>query len=453
MAAAGPGDNEPLAAAGAPWDEAAFESAIRQYTKIILPYTAERARTGAAHARSVVRYLEDTYDSEENGFRFIDFVRTLPAIDVKVNEIVFNVERAVGAPAASTKLNVPSYLGKGATGVIFKGQEKFEGADDVNIYKKIVLTGDKEKLDTNIREVFLEAWFHTVLGLDEKKYSDKICKIKGLYRNLDLDAASAAPAAAGGAGAPPAEINFSRRSVNFPAGSKASVTLFIIMEPAGARMSDILPTLASANIDHKLSFATMKSFYKDLGELLLHLNTKYGFFHRDLHQGNVLIKDKSITMIDYGRCVINKWNKTGTYRSEEYDGELGPLGDVIEYSSFDLLQFLVSMVENFMGIFAPLHTRKLMDLIDRRIYTALQSVQKKGDAVFWQAYPNCFEKYTIDQLKLTPLLFLRQLKSNPALAPAGFLAALEAPLKGGRQFTIRRRKSRQSRRRGSRQRQ
>jgi len=124
------------------------------------------------------------------------------------------------------------------------------------------------------------------------------------------------------------------------------------------------------------------------------------------------------------------------------------LGDVIEYSSFDLLQFLVSMVENFMGIFAPLHTRKLMDLIDRRIYTELQQVQKKGDAVFWQAYPDSFGKYK------SSLLFLRQLKSNPALTPSGFLAALDAPLKGGRQFTIRRRRQkRQSRRRGSRQRQ
>ena len=376
----------------AAWTEAEFKAALAAYSIII-------SAPSDLDVRALVRMLEGTYSGVSE---FLAFAKRLPVLvfKEKVNSegIITNVEFNI---ESKRHKNIITEIASGNVGTVYRGSAS------PNMYKKIVLT---EELNTSIREVFLETWIQTVLSLDP---CGKVPKIHGLYRDSApaAPAALAAPAAAGGAGG---------------AGSGAgapSVTLYIVMEPAGN------PLKAYIHDNVPLTFATMKPIYRELGILLQHLQRKYGFYHRDLHRGNVLLNSKGISIIDFGESVIKKWDESGTYRSREYDGALGPEGI---YSSFDLLKFLTSMFDFHAEVMSDDHKTQLKHIIGEDIFASIKRVAEKRtvdpsdpDYLFWQTSPIAYGRFP------NPRAITDQIAGNPILKPAGFIAYLDSH-KGGR---------------------
>ena len=393
----------------ASWTREEFEVALAAYGHIISP---KDVPADIAYAAAIVKMLESDYRGDSE---FLAFSERLPVLVFKEKlkpdgiktKVRFNIE-------SKRHKNIITEIASGNVGTVYSGSAEFDTG--LNIYKKIVLTKD---LNKSIREVFLETWIQTVLSLDASMV-DKIGKVRGLYR-----AAPAAAVGAGGAGGP---------------APSPSVTLYIVMEPAGMPLKTI--------ISRPFTFITMKPIYRELGILLQHLQRKYGFYHRDLHRGNVLRKDDSISLIDFGESVIKKWDGLGTYRSTAYDGALGPEGPYSLHSSFDLLKFLTSMIDYHADEMTEEHKGLLIEIIGKDIFASIRRIAGKRiddsgdpDYLFWQTSPSAYSRFTGPEAATTGLIM-----ANPTLRPAGFIDYLDHHKGGGRKI----RKTQKKKNRGTR---
>jgi serine/threonine protein kinase len=159
--------------------------------------------------------------------------------------------------------------------------------------------------------------------------------------------------------------------------------IFIIMEPIPSSIDKFIKT--AANVDgnfnalpgglQKVPFLTMENIYVQLGSLLDYLEKTYGFYHRDLHPGNVLLTEgarPTIKLIDYGRCKLDKLDgdrtigKAGygtTYRAKGYDGDAPPYNTGVYR---DLLLFIIGMHNFYARIMTKDHQTILLDIVGPR---------------------------------------------------------------------------------------
>jgi len=428
-----------------------FEKRAKEYRTVI---TQTKARPAGFEIAEVLRRLEDSYVSDNY---FTDFAATLPALTKDENDVIrHSLEVAV------PKQNTAKEIASGASGIVYMGTYP-DKSGRPKVYKKIPIVGSSENdIDMKIREIFLEAWLQTVLGNDAD-FGHEVCKIEGLYReyrderkkgalkNVGAVAAKAGPSylededededyedsegedegpnivtspriaridpkevadlrvgeARGGAGWPgggniAVRGTTSRRGVAPKAGS-ITITLYIIMEAAGGSIKGYMNAKAGGP-DSIINLRVMEPIYKKLRNLLYHLNTRYGFYHRDLHQGNILIDQATgnFKLIDFGRCVIGTHDSSSTYRSKVYDGTLGLEPDK-PYSSYDLLLFFVSMYETYNKRLAPDHAKYILNIINGPPIpgesTILEVIikNKKPGSLFWSVYPYCASLYSFEE--------------------------------------------------------
>jgi len=312
---------------------------------------------------------------------FINMVNSLVPMSMKNGLIKINTgENSVN--------NVSEIWGSGSYGEIEKGVSGL-------IYKKITLT--PEDLNNEIKNVFLEAWMQTVMGLDTK-YGQHISQIRNIYRDISL----------------------SKDWHSKP--TTQTCILYITMDFNKFKFIDYL------NSFDKPTLENVKPQLIQLGNVLDHLDATYNFRHRDLHTGNVMFaEDKTVKLIDFGRsCFTFDSSVNGDIAifNMPYFGGLIPeqlIGtDEQTCFSVDLLIFLVSVVEIYRKNISTslyVYINKLLTG-DRgtNFYRYTRDLIRDGYA-YWQCYPDRFEIWDEEQLE--------ELARCDSLKPSGFVLAIE----------------------------
>ena len=181
--------------------------------------------------------------------------------------------------------NEVQLINEGSYGRIYQTMNTY----DRKIYKQLLI-GDDDGDGNNkyYRDSFVEAYIQTVLQTDTQ-YGKNICTLKKIYFE------------------------------------KNKGHIFYEMEPL-----DFLFCEYTANMPLK----NLAPLMRELGNALSHFDTLYGFRHRDLHQGNIMIKDDTLKILDFGKAcfTLKKGELRITHSSENVPCE-----------SYDLLIFLVSI--------------------------------------------------------------------------------------------------------------
>jgi hypothetical protein len=347
------------------------------------------------------------------GVKFVDAVISLAPISMEEGVIRIDTGR-------KARNNTGQFWGQGASGTIQKGASGL-------IYKKIVIDIDIT-LEDKVREVFMEAWIQTIMGLD-KIYGQNISQVRNIYRDISI--------------------------VRGWEKTKQCI-LYITMDFNKYKIEDFFYSFGSPTVDN------VKPQLIELGKILDHFDELYNFRHRDFHQGNIMFaEDKSVRLIDFGRsCLTFDWSSGGRkaiFSMPQYGGTIPPvlLGENnASCYSMDLLTLLISVIEYHKdNVSAPLY-EFLNNLVTSRggknlfTYTKKLGISKSTnkrdpDAAYWQTYPDKFGIWT------KPML--NELVNCPTVTPNGFLSRLIANTettsnnnnsKNGGSNTFRRRKSR-----------
>jgi serine/threonine protein kinase len=167
-------------------------------------------------------------------------------------------------------------IGGGTYGTIFLG-------DSGAIYKRITMQRIKNVIpDKNRnylnelfhRELFIEAFVQTLLQSDTK-YGKNIARLDGIYKDGIVD-----------------ETN------NLPL-SQRKYTYFYKMENVPYTFPGFVKTLTNVTSE-------MASKFQEIGAILEYFMDTYGFFHRDLHGGNIMFDTSgNIKLIDFGMSCID----------------------------------------------------------------------------------------------------------------------------------------------------
>ena len=149
------------------------------------------------------------------------------------------------------------YLGGGTYGQVF------QGITSGKAYKKMTMNPDYKtsaSKELYYREVYLEAFIQTVLQNDPT-YGQNIAAIEKLYKDRAPDGTSRAI------------FYYQMETIHNPGGLRGYLNSQ--QDPA----TGLVPR------------STLVAILRKLAIILEHLRTTYGFYHRDLHVGNVMFHD------------------------------------------------------------------------------------------------------------------------------------------------------------------
>jgi len=317
---------------------------------------------------------------------FTDAVISLPPLSMHNGLIRIDSGR-------KQQTNTSEFWGEGASG-------KIELGESGTIYKKIAFAINDD-LENSIREIFLEAWIQTVLGLDSV-FGKNVSQIRHIYRDISI-------------------VRGWEKS--------AECILYITMDPIPTKMGAFLESFGRPTIDD------VKPQFIELGEILEHFDAEYNFRHRDLHQGNVMFDDTdSVILIDFGRCCFTynySFAETANFSMDIYGGELPPAlleGDADEACfSYDLLIFISSLLENYIETMSYGLNKLLNEMATsnsgQNLYSYATGLGRKvnprePDPASWQCYPGKFVRWSPTMVDA--------LLDCPTIEPDGFITKLES---------------------------
>lgn len=270
--------------------------------------------------------------------RYTEIATKLPT--AKVTQKTADVsEIKIGADTDEIKI-----IGGGTYGTIFLGTSG-------NVYKRISLRafdgiGSIEKHHERFhRELFIEAYIQCVLQCDDG-YGSNIARLDGIYKDKSVEDTSTLGL------------------------SQQTHTYYFKMENIAYTLKKYLETLPDEDtIKEKISAS-----FQTLGEMLGEFGYKYKFFHRDLHQGNIMFTEAGeIKLIDFGlSCMV--------VDDEQYSVETD------ECFSYDLFILICSIME-FGRIPSLLKEfNELMSDGKNNIYDIMYSATPLNEAIFHRAY-------------------------------------------------------------------
>lgn len=209
------------------------------------------------------------------------------------------------------------YVTGGSFGKIYKGRSGF-------IYKEVAATdadiSTPMKIEQHIKSILCEAFIQVLLSADED-FGLHVPRITGLFISPTAVRQSLRQKSASG-----------RR--NLPAHVKERFTFYIKMEQC---QRGVIQYLSSAPAD-RVTTAKLAPVCTQLGNALSYFSDTYGFKHRDLHSGNVMVNVMGgaggggliIKIIDFGQACI-------TINGVTYARDPHPC------VSYDLLIFMASI--------------------------------------------------------------------------------------------------------------
>lgn len=320
--------------------------------------------------RAIIERLDATQQIRNSsaGLKYVlDFLPQLPSIRIEEHSVFMGTR----------KMNVLKRkpLGQGTYGTVYVSK------DGTNVYKKIVIKNDTdESMEEDLRSVLIELFIQTLLSLDPE-IGKHICKPVHLFRSESTV----------------------RRSSRLNASNNSEIVLYIQMEPIKYSFRTYLKSIKD---DTHLNWTHIAPLFVELGTVLAKCKDKYGFYHGDLHTGNVMIgADGDIKLIDFGMSCMTYAGRM--YRSVLYYDTLAT-----PCESFDLLIFLCDIMENHEDIF-DIPTKRMINSLfvnaDRKnIYKSFvryaeykknkknknkkDEDKKEEDPIFWLAYMNKLEE-------------------------------------------------------------
>ena len=224
-------------------------------------------------------------DADIDSEALFRFACMLPQITIE--------DKKVRTPLSSTRsakrpLNrVAGTVSEGSFGTVF-----FSATTHI-VYKEISIdlvdVKPKNKVAVTVkflRQFFTEAWIQTILTLEANAETGTkgVCKLLGIFRGDDVRHASLTPEKCEG-----------------------PYTFFVVME----KMDDAFAPYLTLQVGGGLIPAPfLVSPLCEVAETLTHLRGKYGFAHRDLHAGNIMVSKGQIKLIDFGNSCITLEGKT-----------------------------------------------------------------------------------------------------------------------------------------------
>ena len=203
-----------------------------------------------------------------------------------------------------------NYIVKGGYGIIYKGRaDTVYKSIDIDMKNKVV---NREK---KFREIYLEAFTQTVLQNDPT-YGHNIGRIEKLYRDKSLTTTN-----------PESERRY----------------LFYIKMEHIQFIKFHLYIDSLKGRDGLVSFAAIKPMLRQLAVVLEYFERNYGFYHCDLHRGNVLLKNDptQLKIIDFGKACMKPTTTGRVFAVED-----------TPCKSYDILFFIYSFFEAFFMFFA-----------------------------------------------------------------------------------------------------
>lgn len=244
------------------------------------------------------------------------------------------------------------------------------------IYKEIRLERTNPfNLEMEIREIFLEVFIQTVLNTN-MQFDGRIPRVFHIYR-----------------------------SNNTP---ERELVLYIVMENVPISLKGYLETQLKINGADKLDIVDVVPVFIQLGTLLNDLHAKYGFYHRDLHAGNIMFNAAgTLNIIDYGKsCLV--------INDVTYALEHGPC------HSYDLLILLIYLLQYNSNFFHNSVLNMFRDLLTSTnnidFYTyAIELGKRNYVPPFHAVYPDMIREWWEEEEQNALM------NNSPFLEPANFV--------------------------------
>jgi len=226
----------------------------------IVEHFSEVLKLSNLQTIDIIRHLDQK--SQDNSY----FTKCLSLLKPLTKSDSGNIQMARSNNNIVENRIVKPRLGKGSYGEVSLSAKGL-------IYKEIRLQrANPYYLEYNLREIFLEVFIQTVLSLDIQ-FEGRIPRIFHLYR-----------------------------SSNTP---EREILLYVVMENVPTSLKKYIYKQLKTKGVFKLNLEDITPIFVQLGSLLNELQTKYEFYHRDLHGGNIMFNENgNLNIIDFGKACL-----------------------------------------------------------------------------------------------------------------------------------------------------
>ena len=333
----------------------------------IVEHFGEVLKLSEAQTIDIISHLAQTYEGSSAEFYFTGRLSDLKPL---TTSRAGNIRIAHSENNIVENTIVKAGIGKGSYGEVSLSAKGL-------IYKEIKLRkGNPYHLEEDIREIFLEVFIQTVLNTNAQ-FDGRIPRVFHIYRSNKTP--------------------------------ERELVLYIVMENVPMSLKGYMEKQLKTIGDSKLDIVDIAPVFIQLGLLLKDLHDVYGFYHRDLHAGNIMFNEAgALNIIDFGKaCLV-------------VNGVTYALPGGGPCRSWDLLILLTYLIQYSSQMFHDSVILMFRDLLTSTnnidFYTyALQVGSREYIPAFHAVYPDYIRQLWRDEVRDALL------HNSPYLEPANFV--------------------------------